>query len=76
MSTLAELSLGAGDLLPVVVDVEFVPGEAIVLALLAGGVASEWPGDGDLVFKGGLFQVRQGGAASVDQVLGGQEPAA
>jgi hypothetical protein len=55
--------------------VEVVPGEALVLALLAGGVASEWPGDGDLVLTCGLFQVGQGGVAGVDQVLGGQQPA-
>jgi hypothetical protein len=47
---LADLALGAGGLLAVVVDVEVVPGEALVAAVLAGGVAPEWPGDGDLVF--------------------------
>ncbi|MFD8810694.1 hypothetical protein ACFV23_04165 [Streptomyces sp. NPDC059627] len=72
----ADLALGTGDLLFVVVDVEVVPGEALVLAVLAGGVALQGSGDGDLVFTGGLFQVGQGGVAGVDQVLGGQQPAA
>ncbi|GAA4781702.1 hypothetical protein GCM10023220_00140 [Streptomyces ziwulingensis] len=71
----AGLSLGAGDLLAVVVDVEVVPGEALVPTVLAGGVAVQRPGDGDLVVTGGLFQVAQGGVASVDQVLGGQQSA-
>jgi hypothetical protein len=71
----ADLALGAGDLLAVVVDVEVVPGEALVPPVLTGGVAPEGPGDGDLVFTCGLFQVGQGGVAGVDQVLGGQQPA-
>jgi hypothetical protein len=66
---LADLALGAGHLLAVVVDVEV---EALVAVVLAGGVAAQWPGDGDLVFRCGLFQVGQGGVAGVDQVLGGQ----
>ncbi|MEU2874691.1 hypothetical protein ABZ769_36860 [Streptomyces olivoreticuli] len=57
MPALADLALGAGDLPTVVVDVEVVPGEALVPAVLPGGVAPEWSGDGDLVFTGGLFQV-------------------
>ncbi len=76
MPARADLSLGTGDLLAVVVDVEVVPGEALVAAMLAGGVAPEGPGDGDLVFTGGLFEVGQGGVADVDQVLGGQQSAA
>lgn len=60
----------------VVVDAEVVPGEALISAVLAGGVALQRPGDGDLVFAGGLFQVGQGGVAGVDQVLGGQQSAA
>lgn len=76
MPARAYLALGAGKPgLAVVVDVEVVPGEALGLAVLAGGVGPEWPGDGDLVFTGGLFQVGQGGVAGVDQVLGGQQPA-
>lgn len=76
MPARADLSLAAGDLLLVVVDVDVVPCEALVLAVLAGGVALQRPGDGDLVFTGGLLQVGQGGVASVDQVLGRQELAA
>ncbi|MFD9543895.1 hypothetical protein [Streptomyces sp. NPDC060022] len=75
MPALADLALGAGDLLAVVVDVEVVPGEALASAVLAGGVAWQWSGDGDLVFSGGLFQVGQGGVAAVDEVLGGQQAA-
>lgn len=50
MPALVDLALWAGDLLAVVVDVDVVPGEALASAVLAGGVAAEWPGDGDLVF--------------------------
>lgn len=70
---LADLALGTGDLPTVVVDLEVVPGAALVAAVPAGRMAAEWPGDGDLVFAGGLFQVGQGGVAGVDQVLGGQQ---
>lgn len=76
MPTLADLALGAGDLPAVAVDVEVVPGEALVPAVLPGGVAAEWPGDGDLVITRGLFQVNQGGVAAVDQMLGGQQATA
>ena len=72
---LADLALGAGDLSAVEVDVEVVPAETFVLAVLAGGVAWQWPADGDLVFAGGSFEVDQGGVAAVDQVLGGEQPA-
>lgn len=71
----ADLSLGAGDLLLVVVDVEVVPGQALVAAVLAGGVALQRTGDGDLVFTGSVFQVGQRGVAGVAQVLGGQQAA-
>jgi hypothetical protein len=69
---LAELALGAGDLPAVEVDVEVVPAETFILAVLAGGVAWQHAADGDLVFACGSLQVDQGGAAAVDQVLAGQ----
>ena len=69
----ADLPLGAGDLLAIEVDVEVVPVEPFVAAVLAGGVTRQRSGDGDLVFPGGVFQVDQGGVATVDQVLGGQQ---
>lgn len=75
MPALADLPLGAGDLLAVVVDVEVVPGEGLVLTVLTGGVAPQRPGDGGLVCTGGLFQVGQGGVAGVDRVFGGQQSA-
>ncbi|GAA4003270.1 hypothetical protein GCM10022232_47910 [Streptomyces plumbiresistens] len=75
MPALADLALGAGDLSAVEVDVEVFPAEALVLAVLAGGVARQWPADGDLMFAGGSFEVDQGGVAAVDQVLGGQQSA-
>jgi hypothetical protein len=62
----ADLPLGAGDLLAVVVDVEVVAGEAFTPAVLPGGVAPERPGDGDLVVTCGLCKVGQGGVAAVD----------
>lgn len=74
MPALADLPLGAGDLLAVVVDVEVVAGEAFTPTVLPGGVAPERPGDGDLVVMCGLCKVGQGGVAAVDQVLGGQQP--
>ncbi|CAM3710830.1 hypothetical protein [Nocardiopsis rhodophaea] len=70
MPALADLASGAGDLPAVEVDVEVVPVEAFVPAVLAGGVARQWPADGDLVFALGAFQVDQRGVAAVDQVLG------
>ena len=54
---------------------EVVAAEAVVPAVLAGGVDRQWSGDRDLVFAGCLFQMDQGGVAAVDQVLGGQQPA-
>ncbi|MCX5400718.1 hypothetical protein [Streptomyces sp. NBC_00102] len=50
MPARADLTLGADDLLPVEVDVEVVPVEAFILAVLAGWVARQCPGDSDLVF--------------------------
>ncbi|MER6573687.1 hypothetical protein ABT288_48025 [Streptomyces sp. NPDC001093] len=70
----ADLTLGAGDLPAVEVDVEIVAVEAVVLAVLAGGIARQWAVEGDLVFALGSFQVDQGGVAAVDQVLGRQQP--
>ena len=70
---LADLALGAGDLSAVEVDVEVVPAEALVLTVLAGGVARQWAADGDLVLALGSFQVDQGDVATVDQVLGWQQ---
>jgi hypothetical protein len=52
--------------------VEVVAAEAFVAAVLPSGVARQWPGDGDLVVSGGLFQVDQGGVAAVDEAFGGQ----
>lgn len=43
MPALADLALGAGDLLTVVVDVEVVPGEALVPAMLTGGMLRSGP---------------------------------
>ncbi|WP_251016608.1 hypothetical protein [Streptomyces sp. ISL-99] len=74
MPALADLALRAGDLSAVEVDAEVVPVEALVLAVLAGGVARQRSGDRDLVLSGSLLQVGQGGAAAVDQVLGGSSP--
>jgi hypothetical protein len=55
MPALADLPLGTGHLLAIKVDMEVVPVEALVAAVLAGGVAWQRSGDGDLVFSGGLF---------------------
>ncbi|MFC9429616.1 hypothetical protein [Streptomyces sp. NPDC056987] len=63
------------DLLTIEVDMEVVPGEALVAVMLMRRVALQRPGDGDLVFTGSLFEVGQGCVAGVDQVLGGQQPA-
>ncbi|MFJ5223104.1 hypothetical protein [Streptomyces sp. NPDC088400] len=72
MPALADLALGTGHLPVVEADVEVVPVGAFILAVLAGGVTWQWPGEGDLVFAGGSFQVDQGGVAAVDQAFGGQ----
>jgi hypothetical protein len=40
---LADLALGAGDLLTVVVDVEVIPGEPFVLTVLAVGLLRSGP---------------------------------
>lgn len=71
MPALADLALGAGDFLAVVVDAEVVAGAAFLGAVLAGGVARQRPGEGDLVLAPGPFHVDQGGVAAVHQVLGG-----
>jgi hypothetical protein len=47
----AGLALEAGDLPAVEVDVEVIAAEAVVLAVLAGGVDRQWSGDRDLVFR-------------------------
>lgn len=54
MPALADLPLGAGDLLAIEVDVEVVAVEAVVAAVLVGGIARQWSDDGDLVFSGGV----------------------
>ncbi|MEU8834419.1 hypothetical protein OHB49_11715 [Streptomyces sp. NBC_01717] len=56
MPARADLGLGAGDLSAVVVDVEVVPAEAFILAVLAGGVARQRSGDGDPMLSGGLVR--------------------
>ncbi|GAA4983881.1 hypothetical protein HD597_000712 [Nonomuraea thailandensis] len=66
---IADPALRAGDFLAVEVDAEVVAGETFTLAVLAGAVAWERPDHGDLVFTFGLFEVDQGGVATVDQVL-------
>jgi hypothetical protein len=40
---------------------------------VAGWVARQRSGEGDLVLAGGVFQVDQTGVATVDEVLGGQQ---
>jgi hypothetical protein len=50
--------------------------EAFVAVVLAGGVARQWSGDGDLMLPGGVFQVDQGGVTTIDEVLSGQQTAA
>lgn len=64
MPALADLALRAGDLLAVVVDAEVVAGVALLDAVLAGAVAGQWPGEGDLVLAAGPFHVDQGGVAA------------
>jgi hypothetical protein len=76
MPAFADLPLGAGHLLAIEVDMEVVPVEALVAAVLAGGIARQRSGDGDLMFPGSVFQVDQGGIATVDEVLGGQQATA
>ena len=53
MPARADLAPGAGHLSAVECEVEAVAVEALVLAVLAGGIARQRPGDGDLVFAGG-----------------------
>ena len=73
MPPLADLALRAGDLLAVVVNTEVVAGVALLGAVLAGGVAGQRPGEGDLVLAPGSFHVDQGGVAAIGQVLGGEQ---
>lgn len=73
MPTPADLSLRAGDLLAIEVDVEIVSVEAFVAAVLAGGIAQQRPGHSDPAFSGGAFQVDQRGVTTVNEVLGGQQ---
>ncbi|MER5908792.1 hypothetical protein ABT150_54110 [Streptomyces mirabilis] len=75
MPFLADRALRAGHVSAVEVG-EDVPAEALVLAVLAGGVARQRPGGRDLVIPGAPLNVDQGGVATVDQVLGGQQLAA
>jgi hypothetical protein len=70
---LADLALRAGDFLAVVVDAEVVAGVTLLVPVLAGGVARQRPGEGDLVLAPGTLQVDQGGVAAVDEVLGGEQ---
>jgi len=76
MPAFADLPLRASDLLAIEVNMEVVPIEALVAAVLPGGVARQRSGDGDLVFPGGVCQVDQRGVAAVDEVLGGQQATA
>ena len=73
MPALADLALRAGDFLAVVVDAEVVAGVALLGAVLAGGVAGQRPGEGDLVLAPGPLHVDQGGVAAVGEVLGGEQ---
>jgi hypothetical protein len=70
---LADLALRAGDFLAVVVDAEVVAGVALLGAVLAGAVARQRPGEGDLVLAPGSFHVDQAGAAAIVQVLGREQ---
>jgi len=70
---LADLALRTGDLLAVVVDAEVVAGVALLGAVLAGGVAGQRPGEGDLVLAPGSFHVDHGCVAAIGQVLGGEQ---
>ncbi|MDX3101497.1 hypothetical protein [Nonomuraea angiospora] len=55
-----------GDFLAVEVDAKVVAGETPTLAVLVGGVARKRSDHGDLVSAFGLFEVDQGGVATVD----------
>ena len=70
---LADLALGTGDFLAVVVGTEVVAGVALLGAVLAGAVAGQRPGEGDLVLAPGPLHVHQGGVAAVGQVLAGEQ---
>jgi hypothetical protein len=71
--SLADLALRAGYLLAVVVDAEVVAGVALLVAVLAGAVAGQRPGEGDPVLAPGPLHVDQGGVAAVRQVLAGEQ---
>jgi hypothetical protein len=60
---LADLALRAGDFLAVVAGAEVVAGVALLGAVLAGGVAGQRPGEGDLMLAPGPLHAGQGGAA-------------
>jgi hypothetical protein len=71
---LADLALRAGDFLAVLADSEVVAGVALQGAVLAGGVAGQWPGaGGDLVLAPGPLHRDQGGVAAVGEVPGGEQ---
>jgi hypothetical protein len=71
--SLADLALRAGDFLAVVVGAEVVAGVALLVTVLAGGVAGQRPGEGDLVLAPGPLHVDQRGVAAIDQVPGGEQ---
>src|SRR5690349_17321120 len=62
--SLADLALRAGDFPAVVVDAEVVAGVALLGAMLAGAVARQRPGQGDLMLAPSLLRVHQGSATS------------
>ena len=69
MPPLADLALRAGDLLAVEAGAEVVAGVALLVAVLAGAVAGQWPGEGDVVLAPGPLPVDEGGVAAVGEVL-------
>ena len=70
----ADLALRAGDFpAVVVVDAEVVAGVALLVAVLAGGVAGQRPGEGDPVLAAGPLHGDQGGVAAVGQVVAGEQ---
>jgi hypothetical protein len=69
----ADLALGTGDFLAVVVDAEVVAGVAFLVAVLAGAVAGQRPGEGDLVLAPGPLHVHQGGVAAVGEMVAGEQ---
>jgi hypothetical protein len=69
----ADLAPRAGDLLAVEIDPEVVADVSALVAVLAGWVAGQRAGEGDLVEVGGPLHQDQGGIAAVGQVGGGQQ---